>query len=198
MACDLGADACRRKHIASRLDDAEEDRGDWEARCPVCHRGGFRVSRPTRSRRLRHVWTCAGQRCSAGDIRLALLKLDISIGCLGVYDGDNAKTVPADVARDMDRTITDILATPGLKLQDVRILLAEAQGRKIPGTYAEYVKFAKSIGIAHQQAYESARREFGRPSDSPPQTGGEVVDTSRNTAPGSAVKPRRSQARSPT
>ena len=88
---------------------------------------------------------------------------------------------------------------PRLKLQDVRLILAEAQGRKIPeDDYTEFVKFAKGIGLAHQQAYEAARRWVRRPSDCPPQTGGRVVDTSRNTEPGNDVKPRRSQSRDPT
>jgi hypothetical protein len=203
LACDLGPDDCRRKHIASRLDEAEEDGGDFEARCPVCGHDTFRVSKPDRSRRLRNVWTCACKgrckdRCRVGELRGALLRLKIPPACLGIYDGDNAKEIPADVARDMDRTVSDILATPNLKLQDVRILLAEAQGRKSPDDFTGYVKWAKSIGIAHQQAYEQARRKFSRPSDSPPHPGRGVVDTSRNTEPGSDVKPRRSQPRSRT
>ena len=164
MACDLGPDACRREHIASRLDGAEADGTDYEARCPSCGRRGFRISKP-RSRRLRHIWTCAGRRCPAGTLRVALLRLGISAACLGVYDGDNAKEIPADTARAMDQTISDILATPGLKLQDIRLALAEAQGRKIPDGYTEFVRFAKGIGLAHQQAYEAARRWVGRPPD---------------------------------
>lgn len=200
LACGLDAGTCRRDHIASRLDGVEADGSDYEARCPVCHHGGFRVSRPTRSKRLRNVWTCACPkcRCPAGAIRAGLLQRDIAAACLGSYDGDNAKEIPPDVARAMDLAISDVLATPGLKLQDVRIYLAEAQGRKIPEDYTEFVKFAKRIGLAHQQAYEAARRWTRRPSDCPPQTGGEVVDTSRNTEQGNLVKPRRSQARNPT
>jgi hypothetical protein len=203
LACDLDAGTCRRDHIASRLEKVEADGGDYEARCPACGHGGFRVSRPTRSKRLRNVWTCACQRCRGrcgpGAIRVALLRLGISAACLGTYDGDNAKEIPADVARAMDLVISDILATPGLKLQDVRLALAEAQGRKIPDDdYTEFVKFAKGVGLAHQQAYEAARRWVRRPSDCPPQTGGEVVDTSRNTEQGNPVKPRRSQPRGPT
>ena len=126
---------------------------------------------------------------------MALLQLGITAACLGVYDGDNAKEIPADLARDMDRTISDILATPGLRLQDVRLLLAEAQGRKIPAEYRAFVKFARGIGMAQQQAYEAARRECGRPPDSPPVPGGGEVDTSRNTEPGTVVKRSRSQPR---
>src|ERR1700722_2423633 len=73
----------------------------------------------------------------------------------------------------MDLAISDILATPGLKLQDVRLILAEAQGRKIPvDDYTEFVRFAKGIGLAHQQAYEAARRWVRRPSDGPLKPGG--------------------------
>jgi hypothetical protein len=192
--CELSANACRRSHISTRLESVEEDGGDYEARCPVCGRGGFRISQ-ARSNRLRNVWTCAGRKCPAGAVRGALLRLGISAACLGIYDGANVKEIPPDVARAMDRTVSDILATPGLKLQDVRLLLAEAQGRKFPNDYKEFVKFAKGIGLAHQQAYEAARREFSRPSDCPPSNRGEVVDTSRNTEPGSNVKPCRSQPR---
>ncbi len=164
MACDLGPDACRREHIASRLAGIKPDGADYEARCPACGRGGFRISKP-RSRRLRHIWTCAGRRCPAGTLRVALLRLGITAACLGVYDGDNAREIPPGIARAMDQTINDILATPGLKLQDVRLALAEAQGRKIPDEYTAFVKFAKSIGLAHQQAYEAARRWVSRPPD---------------------------------
>lgn len=200
MRCDYERDRCRREHIAIRLAGAELDGAGYEARCPVCGHDSFRVSRPDHSRRHRNIWTCAckGQcreRCRPGEIRAALLRLGIGAGCLGIYDGINAKEIPSGVARDMDRTINDILATPGLKLQDVRILLAEAQGRKPPSDYGGYVQWAKSIGLAQQQAYEAARREVSRPADSPSVPEGGVVDTSRNTQPGSDVKPRRSQPR---
>lgn len=200
MPCGLSPDQCRRDHVAIRLDGAEADGTDFEARCPKCGHGGFRISRPTRSRRLRHVWTCACPRCrcQSGAIRVALLRLGIDASCLGTYDGDHAKEIPAETARAMDQAISDILATPGLKLQDVRLVLAEAQGRKIPEDYTGFVKFAKSVGLAHQQAYEAARRWVSRPSDCPPQTGGGVVDTSRSTEQGNPVKPRRSHSRRPT
>jgi len=136
------------------------------------------VSRPDRSRRLRNMWTCAcglcKGRCTPGALRAELLRLDIKAACLGIYDGANAREIPADVAQEMDRTINDILATPGLKLQDIRLALAEAQGRKIPeDDYTEFVRFAKGIGLAHQQAYEAARRWVRRPSDCPPSNRGE-------------------------
>lgn len=199
MPCDKDPTRCRRDHVAPRLIDAVEDGGDYEARCPACGHSTFRVSKPDRSKRLRHVWTCAckGQ-CQPGTLRGALLRLGISPACLGIYDGDNAREIPAEVARAMDRTIDDILSMPGIKLQDVRLLLADAQGRKIPEDYTGFVKFAKGIGLAHQQAYEAARREFCRPSDCPPSNRGEVVDTSRNTEQGNYVKPRRSRHRRPT
>lgn len=173
MPCDKDPTACRRDHIAARLADAEAAGADYEARCPVCGHDSFRVSEPDRSKRLRHVWTCACKgECQPGALRIALLKLDISAACLGLYDGANARIIPAAVAQQMDRTINDILGLPGLRPADMRIMLAEAQGAKVPTEFAAFVKFAKGIGLAQQQAYEAARREFGRPSDCPPSNRG--------------------------
>ncbi len=201
MPCGLSPDKCRRDCIAARLDDARPDGADFEARCPACGHGGFRISRPTRSRSLRNIWTCSCKRCkcSPGAIRAELLKRDILPGCLGSYDGNAPKDIDQEAARRMNLTISDILAVPHLRPADMRLALAEAQGQEIPGEYGPFVKFAKSIGIGHQQAYEAARRWLGRPSDlSPPQTGGGVVDTSHNTEPGTDVKPRRPGSRKPT
>lgn len=197
MTCGLSPSTCRRNHIAPQLKNAEADGGDYEAPCPACGHGGFRISQPTRSRSYRHIWTCACRRCkcSPGVVRVALLKLDIDMGCLGLYCGNSPTAVQPEAARRMDRVISDILAAPHLKSADVRLALAEAQGRVIPEEYREFVRFAKDIGISQQQAYEAARRWVGRPSDCPPLTGGGVVDTSRSTAPGSDVKPRSSQPR---
>jgi hypothetical protein len=176
VECESDPDSCRRMHIAARLADAEPDGADFEACCPVCGHGGFRVSHPTRSRRLRNVWTCACKRCKGrceASLRGELLRLDISPACLGTYDGENNRDIPPDTARAMDRAISDILAVPGLKPADMRIMLAEARGQKIPTEYAEFVKFAKDAGIGHQQAYEAARRWVGRPSGCPPSNRGE-------------------------
>lgn len=192
--------ACRRDHIAGLLLDAEQDGSGFEARCPECGHPGFRVDRPTRSTRYRHIWTCACGRCKckAGTLRAALLRLGISRDCLGAYDGPVQHDIQPETARRMDMAIRDILAVPGLKPADIRIMLAEAQGAKVPDDYTGFVKFARQAGIGHQQAYEAARRWVGRPSDCPPSNRGEVVDTSRTTEPTGDVKPLRSQLRGPT
>ena len=182
MACDLEPDACRTKHVAERLARTEQDCGDYEAQCPVCGHGGFRIS-AARVRAYRHIWTCACKRCGGGngcsgaDLRGALIKLGITADCLGNYNGGAQKEISPEAARRMNLVISDILAAPHLKPSDMRIALAEAQGRVIPEEYAAFVKFAKGIGIGHQQAYEAARRWLGRPSGSLPLTGGGVVDT---------------------
>ncbi|HEX3957775.1 MAG TPA: hypothetical protein VHZ03_14250 [Trebonia sp.] len=194
MACDLDPDACRTKHIAERLARAEQDGSDYEAQCPACGHGGFRVS-AARIRAYRHIWTCACKRCGGGngcsgaDLRRELIKLDIPAGCLGIYNGGTQKEISPEAARRMNLTISDILAAPHLKPSDMRIALAEAQGRTIPTEYAAFVKFAKEIGIGHQQAYEAARRWVSRPSGSHPLTGGGVVDTSRSSTAPEPVKP---------
>jgi hypothetical protein len=196
MACHANPATCRREHIAKHLDVIAEDNGDFEARCPACGHGGFRISKPERSNRLRHIWACncrrCPRRCDPGDIRAALLRLKISPACLGLYEGTAPRDIPPEAARRMDRAMRDIIATPHLKPADIRIIIAEALGMKPPAEYREFVKFAKSIGIGHQQAYEAARREVGRPADGPPVPGGGVANTSRNMKPGSVVKSRRS------
>ena len=202
MDCRLDPARCRRDHIAPRLDGAEEDGGDYEADCPVCGHGGFRISRPSRSNRLRHIWTCncgrCGGTCAPRDIRDALLSLGVGRACLGAYDGNAPKAISPDAAKRQELAIRDIIATPHLKPADMRLVLAEALGWKLPEDYTEFVKYAKRAGVGHQQAYEAARRWISRPSDCPPLTGGEVVDTSRSTEPGADVKPRRPKHRKPT
>ena len=196
MGCRLTPDQCRTSHVAVHLEDVTPDGADFEARCPACHHGGFRISRPTRSRTLRHVWTCACKRCRCDPavIRGALLRRSILAACLGAYDGSKSREIPQDAARAMNRAIADILITPGLKPSDVRLIIAEAQGRKIPEDEREFVRFARSIGIGRSQACEAAAR-WCRPSDCPPQTRGGVVDTSRSTGPRNGVKQPMSQAR---
>jgi hypothetical protein len=202
LACPSAPDACRRDHVAARLDGARADGTDFEARCPACGHGGFRISRADRSKRLRHIWTCncgrCGGTCAPRDIRDALLSLGIGRDCLGAYDGNAPKAIPPDAAKRQELAIRDIIATPHLKPADMRLVLAEALGWTIPADYTEFVKVAKRAGIGHQQAYEAARRWLGRPPDCPPLTGGEVVDTSRSTEPRADVKPRRPKHRKPT
>lgn len=199
MACELQAGTCRREHIARHLDDAKADSGDFEAHCPVCGHGGFRIS-AANSKSYRHVWTCQCGRCKckAGDIRAALLKLGILPGCLGIYDGPILKAISPETARTMDRVIRDILCAPHLKPSDMRLALAEAIGWKVPADYTEFVKFAKHAGVGHQQAYEAARRWLSRPSGGRSHPGGGVVDTSRTTKPDADVKSVRSEACEPT
>jgi hypothetical protein len=177
LACDLAADACRREHIARYLVSPEPDGTDYEAHCPACGHGGFRVS-AARVRAYRNVWTCACKlcRCTPGAIRAALLVRDIPAACLGIYDGPVRKDIDPEAARTMSRAIGDILAVPHLRPADMRLMLAEAQGRKVPGEFGLCVKFAVSLGIGKTQAKEAAGR-WCRPSDSHPQTGGGVVDT---------------------
>lgn len=200
VACGLPPGICRREHIARRLEDAEQDGEDFEARCPVCGHGGFRISKAA-IRKYRHIWTCAckrcgrGRGCSAGILRVYLLRLDVAPGCLGLYDGAAAKEIGGEVARLMDRAISDILATPRLRPADMRLVLAEAQGRKVPDEFKEFVKFARSLGVGKTQAQEAAARWGCRPPDCPPLTGGGVVDTSRNTGAVEAVKRASSEPR---
>lgn len=189
MACKLNPDTCRGKHIASRLNDAERRSADWEARCPICQHSTFRVSVP-RVRKYRHIWTCAckGCGCTAGAIRVALLKLGIMGWCLGVYDGPVERKVAPEIARNVDLVLRDIWATPHLKPADMRLALAEAQGHEVPTEYRPFIKFAMSIGISKTRAKEAAE-DWCRPSDGRPHTRGAGSQTSRNTTPTALVKP---------
>ena len=189
MPCGLSPNQCRRDHVAGCLEDAEADGTDFEARCPNCGHGGFRISQPTRSRSLRHIWTCSCKRCkcSPGAIRAALLQLDISRACLGSYDGNAPKDIRPEVARNQSLAIRDILATPHLRPADMRLILAEASGHEVPTETNPFVKFAMAQGVGRRQAYEAATR-WCRPSDCHPKPRGGVVDTSRNTDEGIGVK----------
>ena len=177
MACHLGPDACRAAHIAGVLDDAEQDGADYEARCPVCGHRGFRISH-ARVRAYRNVWVCNCQRCKCpvGLLRAKMLGRDVSPGCLGTYDGPVQRAVDPEAARRMDLAIRDILAVPHLKPADMRIVLAEAQGQKVPEEFRPFVKWAVSIGIRPTQAKEAAARWCRPPDSRPPQTGGRGVD----------------------
>jgi hypothetical protein len=200
MFCDLPDDACRHQHIAALLGLVPNPRsyGDFEGDCPECRHGGFALSAPTKSRTLRNIWSCNCQRCergrgcSAATVRAAQLRAGVSAWCLGAYDGGGTQEVSPDTARRLRLAVSDILAAPGLKPADIRIMLAEADGRKVPEVYSEFVRFAKSIGIGKTQAQEAAAR-WCRPSDCSPQTRGAVADASRNTEAGIVVKPSRSE-----
>lgn len=187
---------CRREHIAPCLADTQPDGIDFEARCPVCGHGGFRISSPTRSN-YPHIWTCACKRCGCkpGGLRVALLQQGVPSNCLGSYGGPVAKSIHPETARKMDLAISDILATPHLKPADMRVILAEAQGQKVPDDFTGFVKFARGLGIGKTQAQEAAARWGCRPSDCRPLTGGGVVDTSRSTDASALVKSLRSEPR---
>lgn len=165
MACLATAQSCRADHVAVKLAGAERKGTDFEAKCPSCGHGGFRVSQPSRSH-YRHVWTCACRlcRCSAADVRSALLAAGVLPGCLGAYGSHpKAGTDPAASAR-IEQAARDIIAAPGLKPADMRIVLAEALGEKVPTDFRPFVKWAVSIGIGRTQAYEAAAR-WCRPAD---------------------------------
>jgi hypothetical protein len=177
VACSRKPAPCRTEHIAGKLASPERDGDDYEARCPACGHGGFRISAPTQAR-YRNIWTCACKRCRCDKtaIRTALLRLDVSPGCLGSY-GTYAKagTDPA-MAVALEVAARDILCAPGLKPSDIRIALAEALGQKVPADYRTFAKWAIGIGVGRSQAYEAAAR-WCRPPDSPPPPEGGVVDT---------------------
>jgi hypothetical protein len=177
MGCQLAPDQCRAQHIAPRLRLAEPDGTDWEARCPLCGHGSFRVS-VARERRYRHVWTCAckPRHCEAPEMRAALLALGVMPGCLGDY-GTYARPVrdPAASAR-LEQAVRDILAAPHLRPSDMRIVLAEALGDKIPAESRSFVPWAMRIGIGRRQAFEAVAR-WCRPADSSSSPEGGVVDT---------------------
>jgi hypothetical protein len=177
LGCDQDDDACRERHVARHLEDTERKGRDFESRCPRCGHQAFRVSHP-RVRAYRHVWTCAckGCGCDAAELRAVLLKLDIPLACLGSYDGPVKRAVDPDTARRVDLVIRDILAVPHLKPADIRIMLADAQGRKVPAKFGPFVKFAVGLGIGATQAKEAAARWCRPPDCRPPQTGGQGVD----------------------
>jgi hypothetical protein len=198
LDCRLDPARCRRDHIAPRLECAEEDGGDFEARCPVCGHDSFRVSKPNRSR-YRNIWACACKRCrcDGGAIRAAMLRRDISRHCLGEYGGSDRKGIDADAARRLALAVRDILSTPQLPPADIRLVLAEAEGQEIPdavkgGPKRPFVNFAIANGVGERQAYEAFDR-WSRPSACPPLTGGVVADASHNTEPEGNVKPSSSE-----
>lgn len=159
------------------LRDAEEDGGDWEARCPACDHGGFRVSAPTRSR-YRHIWTCACKRCKCDEVllRSALLRLGVLPACLGRYGMHPKAGNDPVMAQAIEQAARDILDAPRFKPADIRIVLAEALGEKVPTEFRPFVKWATGIGIGRTQAYEAAVR-WCRPSDWSSSPEGGVDDT---------------------
>ena len=169
MSCPLGPGPCRREHIAARLRDAVQDGTDWEACCPVCGHETFRVSAPERAR-WRNIWGCAcrgHRRCQDADMRGALLALGVMPGCLGGYAASMKASTDPNMAARLDAISADILSAPHLKPSDMRILLAEARGDKVPEDQRDFVKWAIELGISRTRAYEAATR-WCRPPDSPP------------------------------
>jgi hypothetical protein len=180
MACGQGltADQCRAKHIASRLRGACQDGTDWEARCPVCGHAAFRVS-AARERRYRSIWTCAckPRHCTPEAMRAALLALGVMPGCLGIYGTFAKASTDPNMAAALEAAARDILCAPGLRPSDMRIVLAEALGAKVPCDKRAFVHWAQTIGIGRRQAYEAADR-WCRPPDGHPSRGGEGQDQS--------------------
>ena len=176
MACGPGftAGQCRAQHIAPSLSDAEQDGTGFEARCPACGHGGFRISQPDRSR-YRHIWVCACRRCHCqpAAIRAELLAAGVMPGCLGLYGATAKASTDPNIASALEAAARDIISAPGLKPADIRVVLAEALGEKVPADYRAFAKWAMSIGIGRTQAYEAAAR-WCRPSDCHPSRGGEV------------------------
>jgi hypothetical protein len=206
LACDLGADDCRREHIASKLDSPEPDGPDFEARCPSCGHGGFRVSHPVT--KMRNVWVCnckicnGRKGCPARVTRAALLKKKIPLWCLGSYIGKDRPEADVDRLLRIAQMVDDVISCcPVLSAAEITMLLAEARGDKIPGEYSGCAAYAKKeLGMSNGNAYNVAAKwtagSGSRPPDSevPPQTGGGVNDTSRTTRGGNRVNTPRSEA----
>jgi len=183
LACDLGPDACRREHIASKLDSPEPDGPDFEARCPSCGHGGFRVSRPVT--KMRHVWTCnckicnGGKGCPAKVTRAAMLRKGIALWCLGSYIGKDKPGADIDRLLRIAQTVDDVInCCPALSASDITMLLAAARGDDIPDEYKECAAYARGLGMSRANSYNVAEKWTGgsgsRPSglEVPPQTGG--------------------------
>lgn len=177
MACSASPQRCRAEHIAPKLRDAKQDGGDWEAKCPICGHPSFRVSKPDRSG-YRNIYTCACKRCRCKPkLRAAVLGAGVLPGCLGSYgaSGGQASPDPAAVAV-LTQSIDDILNAPGLRPSDMRIILAEARGQKVPTERKPFIPWAMSIGIGRRQAYEAAERWCRPAGSSPPLPGEGVAD----------------------
>ena len=204
MACKTDPDACRREHIARKLGLIPNPRspGDFEGNCPVCGHGGFALSKPTLTR-MRNMWSCnckachGRKGCPAAVIRAEMIRREIRAECLGSYSGKDRREISPATVRKMAQTIDDILDCPRLSGAEIRLLLADARGDEIPKEYGPSAAFLMSIGLGRSNAYNLAERETGgRPADqSPPQTRGAGVDTSRTTQSPNRVKPLRSETR---
>ena len=178
MPCVLGNDACRARDIAAKLRDAKQDGTDWEARCPVCGHGGFRISHAD-VKRYRHVWTCNCKRCKCepAALREALLALSVPAACLGDYVLSLKPAADSLGAARLREAVDLILRWPGLDPAMMRLMLAEARGDKAPDDYREFVRFAKGIGIGQANAYKVSAR-LCRPSGGHPPPGEGVEDQS--------------------
>lgn len=173
MACDLDSDACRTRHIAARLDGAKPDGTDYEARCPVCGHGGFRISRPTLTK-MRNMWTCncktcnGGNGCLARDVRAAMLQRKILPWCLGSYIGKGKPEVDLEQLRKIAQTVEDIInCYPAFSAADMVMALAEARGDKIPDEYKECAAYGRSLGMSRANSYNVAEKWTGGPEQSP-------------------------------
>lgn len=176
MACGP-AEQCRTQHIAAKLRDAEPDGTDYEARCPVCNHGGFRISK-AKAKSYRHVWTCNCRRCRCDPvaIRAALLALGISRSCLGNYVLDLKPAADPVAAAALREAVDLILNWPGLDPSEMRLMLAEARGDKIPDDYSGLAKYGQSIGISRAHSFRMAAK-LCRPPDASSSPEGGVVDT---------------------
>ncbi|HEX6520944.1 MAG TPA: hypothetical protein VF070_13175 [Streptosporangiaceae bacterium] len=83
-----------------------------------------------------------------------MLRRGIDRGCLGDYDGSRQRTPDSPLLL----AVRDIFATPSLKPADIRLILAEASGEKIPDDYTSLVRLGMRIGIGRTQAQEAAKR----------------------------------------
>lgn len=177
MACPLGTDRCREQHIVPKLRDIEPDGEDFEAKCPVCGHGGFRISH-AKVQRYRNVWTCECKRCKCEGtaIRSALLALGVRAACLGVYLLSAPAAADPMEAAALREAVDLILGWPGLDPSTIRLMLAEARGDKFPDDFGEAAKYAQSIGISRAHSFRMAAR-LCRPADASSSPEGGVVDT---------------------
>jgi hypothetical protein len=172
MTCPVEGDRCRAEHVAPKLSEAEQAGADFEAHCPVCRHGGFRISRASRSR-YRHVWvcTCRRCRCDPAAIRAEMMRLGVRSGCLGGYGVDLTAGSDPIAAAALREAVDLVLSWPGLDPSMMRLILAEARGDKVPDEYGEFAKFARAIGIGKSHAYNLAKLNC-RPSGCPSPGGG--------------------------
>jgi hypothetical protein len=70
----------------------------------------------------------------------------------------------------LEQAVDDILTAPRLKPSDMRVILAEARGHKVPAEFGPFVKWAMALGMGRSQAYDAAAR-WCRPADISPPSG---------------------------